>query len=800
MAAGDDGKIIKLSLFSKVRNLKPLPGQERGRVFALTDCITPQPQKGMGYLVEVVAPRRVKVVAWLALGGNIFACDEPVSDCLNREAACGLTRSDDNVAFYVDADGRVALTARFSQDEKTGRLTVGSSRHEMGPYASGSYDVDEMGAACFVAHWLLPRERGEALVLETVGDVLDELMGAPYADSIDALIYRGEKDDASGFERFAARSLLAAGAEYVRPIAATHEIDLRRLASTGMFWTGYSRENMVDREVDTLQAVEGALNRLVFIDRMLSDDDGASPFTSSLSEDACEAVARTALCAFPSGAETRLRGCEEASPFSEVAGAVAARGGEWDLRTRFAAGAEGLRTPFGFDYTFDCDARAGLFAIDATVPASSAWPFEHDGERVEARRCYALRLSVLLAAVAFGAGVGVTRVVLTLHERLLSGGAVLTIAYDRRPFAMGVLPKVASHALLEEKLTSAALTEMVSPRAHRFATELDGAFEGVDPLDPGIPDRMVPTAEDERPLPPALAAILRADRVCDLDVYGSGDDPLRERFRELLARDEAGDPSVLSEVADLVSAYDAADALQGDDRVPLYCCNMASRVLAGGLELEGQQRFRKVPDSAFDARSVLCRMYRERDNLEDALQLAIELVGLAPTSFNAYHSLALVYRDMGKMPEAVQALIEGLKVASVPTDVACCYYRLGYFFWQMGQPQLGLACYALVRRDSIFYGEAQQEMDELMRENHQSRKPARDEVQAIARAEGVPLAPVSSLVEAVATAALGLVDAGCFDAALMLVHFLSSTDVGPNSYDVLASVTRSLQGVGRPAR
>ena len=322
----------------------------------------------------------------------------------------------------------------------------------------------------------------------------------------------------------------------------------------------------------------------------------------------------------------------------------------------------------------------------------------------------------------------------------------------------------------------------------------------VDPLDPGIPCRMVPTAEDDRPLPPALATFLRADRVCDLDVYGSGDDPLRERFRELLARDEAGDSSVLSEVADLVSAYDAADALQGDDRVPLYCCNMASRVLAGGLELEGQQRFRKVPDSAFDARSVLCRMYRERDNLEDALQLAIELVGLAPTSFNAYHSLALVYRDMGKMPEAVQALIEGLKVASVPTDVACCYYRLGYFFWQMGQPQLGLACYALVRRDSIFYGEAQQEMDELMRGNHLSRKPARDEAQAIARAEGVPLAPVSSLVEAVATAALGLVDAGCFDAALMLVHFLSSTDVGPNSYDVLASVTRSLQGVGRPVR
>ena len=77
MAASETDNIIKLSLFAKVKSLKLLPGQERGRTFAVVDSIQPQPERSIGYLVEVVAPRRVKVLAWMALGGAIFACDGP---------------------------------------------------------------------------------------------------------------------------------------------------------------------------------------------------------------------------------------------------------------------------------------------------------------------------------------------------------------------------------------------------------------------------------------------------------------------------------------------------------------------------------------------------------------------------------------------------------------------------------------------------------------------------------------------------------------------------------------------------
>ena len=65
----------------------------------------------------------------------------------------------------------------------------------------GAYDIDVMGAACFLGNWLLPLERGEELSVPTVGDVLDDLLSAPYPDALDALVFRGGR---RGRERFRA--------------------------------------------------------------------------------------------------------------------------------------------------------------------------------------------------------------------------------------------------------------------------------------------------------------------------------------------------------------------------------------------------------------------------------------------------------------------------------------------------------------------------------------------------------------------------------------------------------------------
>ena len=789
-------KLFKLSLFAKTQQLQSIPGEDARRVFMITEAIKPQPEKSMGYLVEQVSGRQVRIHAWLAIGGAIFTCDEPIEERPERNPDAGMSKDDTgDIFFFVRAEGRPVKAAHFTQREKDGRLTVSSCMNDLGPYGTGAHDIDVMGAACYLTQWMLPREHGESMPTLTVADILDTLLESSYPDALDALVYRGGKEGASGFERYASRSLAQAGAEFVRPIAATHDIDIRRLSSTGLFWTGCDKRELTDEQIDTIQAVEGALNRLAFAEHYLGEE--SSPMVGGLTEGACERAALSSLHSFASVAERLMRGCDRKSDYMELAGAQASRGGEWDLRTRFAAAAEGLRAPFNFDYVFTCDAASGVFAIEATVPVAGAFPFQSEAERNDARAAYSLRLAMTLAAVAFGAGVGVVRAIVTVRERSIDGPAIVSLEFSRQLFTMQLMPALQSGAILDASLSPGELIEAFSPRTLHMETGELGALLPVEPIEAPLPDRSIKMAEDARPLPESLVEPLRADLVRDLDIFDTGDDPLRDRYREISDRiREASAPEeeapVASELADLIAAYDAAEMLEESAARPLYCVNMVSRIIVGEHDDGPQTRFRKIPDTMFDARSMLCRIYREQGNLEDAIRLGEELVRLAPTSFTAYHSLALALREADRMEDAVRALVEGLTVAADPTDIACAYYRLGFYFWQGGDPSLGLACYTMVKPGTYFYGEAQAEMQELMQQSHLSRRPDLDEARALLRADGVPVAPVPQLGEMAAKAGIALVDAGMFDAAHSLVHFLSSLDVAPNSFDVLASVRRSL--------
>ena len=789
-------KLFKLPLFAKTQQLQSIPGEDARRVFMITEAIKPQPEKSMGYLVEQVSGRQVRIHAWLAIGGAIFTCDEPIEERPERSPDAGMSKDDTgDIFFFVRAEGRPVKVAHFTQREKDGRLTVSSCMNDLGPYGTGAHDIDVMGAVCYLTQWMLPREHGESMPTLTVADILDTLLESSYPDALDALVYRGGKEGASGFERYASRSLAQAGAEFVRPIAATHDIDIRRLSSTGLFWTGCDKRELTDEQIDTIQAVEGALNRLAFAEHYLGED--SSPMVGGLTEGACERAALSSLRSFASVAERLMRGCDRKSDYMELAGAQASRGGEWDLRTRFAAAAEGLRAPFNFDYVFTCDAASGVFAIEATVPVAGAFPFQSETERNDARAAYSLRLAMTLAAAAFGAGVGVARAIVTVRERNIDGPAIVSLEFSRQLFTMQLMPALQSGAILEASLAPGELIEAFSARALHMETGELGALLPIEPIEVPLPDRSIKMAEDTRPLPASLVEPLRADLVCDLDIFDTGDDPLRDRYREISDRvREASVPEkeapVASELADLIAAYDAAEMLEESAARPLYCVNMVSRIIVSEHDDGPQTRFRKIPDTMFDARSMLCRMYREQGNLEDAIRLGEELVHLAPTSFTAYHSLALALREADRMEDAVRALLDGLTVAADPTDIACAYYRLGFYFWQGGDPSLGLACYTMVKPGTYFYGEAQVEIQDLMQQSHLSRRPDLDEARALLRADGVPVAPVPQLGEMAAKAGIALVDAGMFDAAHSLVHFLSSLDVAPNSFDVLASVRRSL--------
>lgn len=99
-----------------------------------------------------------------------------------------------DVFFYVRPEGRPVKVVRFTQRPQDYKLTVATSMNDMGAYGKGAYDIDEMGAACFVLYHVLSKERGDASSFLTVGDILDGMIGSAYPDALDEIVYRGRRE------------------------------------------------------------------------------------------------------------------------------------------------------------------------------------------------------------------------------------------------------------------------------------------------------------------------------------------------------------------------------------------------------------------------------------------------------------------------------------------------------------------------------------------------------------------------------------------------------------------------------
>ena len=627
---------------------------------------------------------------------------------------------------------------------------------------------------------------------ETVDDLLNDLLDGALPDALDQLLYRGlDAPEPSAFERFAAEQLEAAGAERVRAIAAAHDLTLRRLTSTDLFWMVYEADELSAEELDTLQAVDGALNRLALAARTMTEEDGSSQLLSDTSDEACALVAEQLLWRVADVVGDKLSACESQNPLLSVAEAHAARGGEWDVRTRFAASAEVLALPFSLDYRFDCDARAGVVEVDASVPAACAFTCVPEADRPREQAGYALRLAACMAGVAFGSGVGVVRAVVHIEERRSSGVPLCSLEFSRRSFKMRVVPRAEAGDLAGRCLSPERLLKLLAPRFAHVEFGEDGGLRPVEPICAGLPIRIMTFSGSTEPLPAALQEMLGATTLGELDIFDSDDDALAERFSEVFARADADEPAAVAELADIVGTIETVEALEADDRVPLYCTSMVGRVMASARTPE--VRFRKVPDTSFDARHALCRLYRERGNGEDALRLGRACVELAPTTFIAHHSLAAVYMDAERWSDAVPVLCDALRAAATPNEISVGYYRLAFALWNAGDPTLGLACYALVHPMSPFGAPAAEEVSELMQREHIAHAPTYEEAQAALRAAGIPLAPVDELAETVAKVAVALVDARMFAPAIGLVMYLSTLRLGSNSNDVLVAVSRSMR-------
>lgn len=823
-----DPAVIKLPLFSKTSKLAAIPGQPEGVTYGVVWDACRDPEHGFGYVAELLPGRRARLLAWLAAGGKVYSCDRPLTGLAGLRPSLELVQWQDRKgqgAIRVpdpNGGGQPVIVGEYQTtwDQRYG--FVNPTRDPGRFFLTRNWELRYFLAVSWLTFVHIPQTQGVAAGSGggRIGEVILNLLDGPLPDALDALIWRGttQPGQASGFERFAARQLVEAGAADVRAIAAEHNVTLVRLGSTSLFWLRFD-DDVSPEQRATLLAVEAALNRLWFVEWAAGAADGGTGMLHAFDERFCAQAAQGALREISRNAGAVAQRERADNPYRTIRGAEGARGGIWDVSTRFVDTCERLKLPFRLEYRFDTDLDAGVMAVRFTVPSANAFPASRMGERgwYDARAgrpacaaAYAIRLAGLMAQVAFASSVRVMAVDVTAHEDGLAGRPLLSLGFDRTPFLMEALPPLKDGRLDNPMFDDdpLAVLNVLKPVRHavRFAGDRGLCEITPLPVHASLAAKRQEVWRDRRPLPELLRGLLRADTVAELDVMHDdavvGDDEVRAILEE---NEES--PLIASVQLEAVLSRIGEIGLDEQGRLPLYCAYPMARLIvsvdsgmgAGSVLPDAEPlrsadtRYWKAPDAAYGAHLWLSRFARQEGDADRGLAEALQCLSLAPTTARAYIEVAVCHAEQEQYAQAAETLTQGLRVALLPGDFLYMYYRLAYALWRIGRTNEAVACYTMVLREpnTALAETARGELAELRQQIDDTRPPmAVAEAEQVLHAANIPVSPTEAALDAMAAAAVGLTDAGvpmaAHDAVWLMSRHMRNSDV----YDSMAASLR----------
>ena len=823
-----DPAVIKLPLFSKTSKLAAIPGQSEGVTYGVVWDACRDPEHGFGYVAELLPGRRARVLAWLGAGGKVYSCDRPLSSLAGLRPSLELAQWQDRKgqgAIRVpdpNGGGQPVIVGEYQTtwDKRYG--FVNPTRDPGRFFLTRNWELRYFLAVSWLTFVHIPQTQGVAAGTGggRIGEVILDLLDGSLPDALDALIWRGttQQGQASGFERFAARQLVEAGAADVRAIAAEHNVTLVRLGSTSLFWLRCD-DDVSPGQRATLLAVEAALNRLWFVEWAAGAADGGTGMLHAFDERFCAQADQGALREISRNAGAVAQRERADNPYRTIRGAEGARGGIWDVSTRFVDTCERLKLPFRLEYRFDTDLDAGVMAVLFTVPSANAFPASRMGERgwYDARAgrpacaaTYAIRLAGLMAQVAFASSVRVMAVDVTAHEDGLAGRPLLSLGFDRTPFLMEALPPLKDGRLDNPMFDDdpLAVLNVLKPVRHavRFASDRGLCEITPLPVHASLAAKRQEMWCDRRPLPELLRGLLRADTVAELDVMHDdavvGDDEVRAILEE---NEES--PLIASVQLEAVLSRIGEIGLDEQGRLPLYCAYPMARLIvsldsgmgAGSVLPDAEPlrsadtRYWKAPDAAYGAHLWLSRFARQEGDADRGLAEALQCLSLAPTTARAYIEVAVCHAEQEQYAQAAETLTQGLRVALLPGDFLYMYYRLAYALWRIGRTNEAVACYTMVLREpnTALAETARGELAELRQQVDDTRPPmAVAEAEQVLHAANIPVSPTEAALDAMAAAAVGLTDAGVPMAAHDAVWLMSRHMRNSDMYDSMAASLR----------
>lgn len=779
MDAMDADTAIKLSFLVRRKRLPVLPDQPEDDVYGIVWGAWPIPRGGLCYVVRFEGRSRAAVLGYVSDDGRVYRAVAPrEGDPELDDLALVLVRDRDRDVggVYIAAQGgalrratgfcgsiagtmhEVADTATWHTEHSMAyrefmatmflRLCVFDDK------AAGDGDPD--GADARVAG-IGPLEH-----LDRPVELFADFMHTLLPDAIATLLYRIDAQERpSGIERYARRLLTEIDLPRLRHLSVTVGVNLARIQKMNGFYINFDRDAAQVEDIAFLFGVEARLNRLsAILDRL---GVGLSPLDASPTEEACGELDIRCLESVTAHVARIAKQAERAPRSSwSTPGTVACEpGGEWDVRMHMAELCEELNLIVRLEYRFDFRAADGLLAIQFTGATADEMPYTvyYRGQgvwlaldadvRERMAREYSARIALVLAAAAFAASPVVSQCL--VEERGVAGEAVRGYRLERAAFAAVWVAR--ARKLEGASLADGGVDELLREQ------ETDERFARIV-----APEALCAPRDDDRPLPPQLRDLLRADTARELEVVEDPDDAYHERFAELqtsMLQDPQNAEARLSDLIDEMQVACVAQELTASGPVTTqFCENHLGRIVLPLLVPDTETRVLRAPDTLFFAQFELCTLYLRSGRYERALALARQLLDMAATSMQAHFMLVNVLARLRMFDEVIEVAKHGLRVSCDREATAYLFYRLAFAYWNEGDRLTALACYRLVPPGEQISAVAQEEAQELMRRLNMSEPLSLEQATALANAAGVPVPPTAELFHQVVDAAVLLLDNG----------------------------------------
>lgn len=640
----DKASVIFAKKHALSNAMPPCAGFEPQNSYGWVTGAMPAPGKDEKYIVEFLGKTTYRVIAYFDKFARAFAVEQPITYPPATTPDLAVSRYTDQAKGagergciqVLDADGSMRTVAEYRFER--GRYSIEGSWFDFGPFGQGLTYEDFITRA-YLAFVYRPVLCGTQSPLFGIGNVEEELQKGKPLDAMGRIadaVAGGDADPAltaPGLERCLVRWLTEAGfgserAKELKRIAKGDPLRLvrtKRYANT--YYLGANDDEAAAPYARMIWALEGALNRFLLVSDALGARANAAfePEAAQWDYYLIESIARQMPAA--------------ESP-ADAQGAVA---GEWSVRLGIAQAIERLRLPLRFTTDFRVNTANGIVAFDAVVPDAglmpqSRWPEGSQGwievsasEREMQAMRYAMRLAIMLAAIAFSQSRAIERV--SIAVRPVSDGPAASDAVGEFPLD-DEPPRLFSVAFERDAFCAGG--------AYRQAGVGDPApffsWLGATIEQPGIvspledeqlvdPQRIMQPELSDQPVPEFAREALGADELSELSVnYSAKRRRIGEQLADALAKAETTTERVriVSAVKDESHDIDVQDA----------CTRLMVALTADEIDPSDQNAIvnRFLGEDELMTAIAQARAAVEKGDLDEAVSILVAAIGKAELS------------------------------------------------------------------------------------------------------------------------------------------------------------------------